>query len=124
MRRVVMGTAPAIPALLWSGSRPSRTPTQSWSSLPSRGGTYCTYRVADPKLLISDPDPTWRVISDLDPDPAHGSFRIRIGILVCEIFVKFSHFKSKCTFKGHLCAEIELFILKIMNFSFKRPDPQ
>jgi len=50
-------------------------------------------RVADPKLLIMDPDldPTWRVISD--PDPAPGSFRIRIQILVCEIFVKFPHFK-------------------------------
>jgi len=39
--------------------------------------------VADPKLLISDRDsdldPTWRVISD--PDPALGSFRIRIRIL-------------------------------------------
>jgi len=53
-------------------------------------------RVADPKLLISDsdpdPDPTWRVILDLDPDPdpALGFFRIRICILVSEIFVKFS----------------------------------
>jgi len=41
--------------------------------------------VADPKLLISDPDPdpTLRVISDPDPypDPALGSFRIRIRIL-------------------------------------------
>ena len=66
-------------------------------------------RVADPKLLISDPDPTWRVILDLYP--AHGSFRIRIWILVCEIFVKFLHLKSECTFKGHFCAEIELFML-------------
>jgi len=83
-------------------------------------------RVADPKLLISDPDldPSWRVISD--PDPARGSFRIRI--LVCEIFVKFSNLKSKCTFKGYSCAEIELFMLKIvflsLHLSFKRPDPQ
>ena len=60
------------------------------------------------ETIISDPDldPTWRVIADLDPDPARGSFRIRI--LVCEIFVKYSHLKSECTFKGHLCAEIEL----------------
>ena len=28
-----------------------------------------TVRVADPKLLISDPNPTWRVILDPDPDP-------------------------------------------------------
>jgi len=87
-------------------------------------------RVADPKLLISDPDldpdPTWRVISDPDPDPAQGSFPIRI--LVCEIFVKFSYLKSECTFKGHFCAEIKLFMLEIvflsLHLSFKRPDPQ
>ena len=64
--------------------------------------------VADSKLLISDPDASWRVISDPDPDPARGSFRIRIRILDCEIFVNFSHLKSECTFKGHFCAEIEL----------------
>ena len=40
-------------------------------------------------VLISDLDPTRRVISD--PDPARGSFWIRI--LVCEIFVKFLHLK-------------------------------
>jgi len=54
--------------------------------------------------------------------------RIRIGILVCEIFVKFSNLKSECTFKGHFCAEIELFMLKIVFISlhlfFKKPDPQ
>jgi len=34
-------------------------------------------RVADPKLLISDPDPdpAWKVISDPDPDPAPWSFQ-------------------------------------------------
>jgi len=69
-------------------------------------------RVSDQKLLISDPDPTWRVISDPDLDPARGS--VRIQILVCEIFVKFSHLKSECTCKGHFCAEIEYFILKIV----------
>jgi len=85
-------------------------------------------RVADLKLLISDPDldPTWGVISDPDQDPSLGSFRIRI--LVCEIFVKFSHFKSEFTFEGHFCAEIELFMLKIVFLSlhlfFKRPDPK
>jgi len=66
----------------------------------------------DLKLLISDPDSSWRVISDPDPDPdpdpdlALRSFRIRILILVCEIFVKFSLLKSECTSKGHFCAEI------------------
>jgi hypothetical protein len=51
------------------------------------------FRVADPKLIILDPDPdlTWRVI--LDPDPDLRSFRIRI--LVCEIFSKFSHLKTE-----------------------------
>jgi len=34
--------------------------------------------VADPKLLILDLDPTWRVILDPDPDPALGSFQIQI----------------------------------------------
>jgi len=91
-------------------------------------------RVADPKLLISDPDPdpdpTWRVISnpDPEPDPARESFWIRIWILVCEIIVKFSHLKSECTFKGIFCAEIKLFMLKTvflsLHLSFKRPDPQ
>jgi len=87
-------------------------------------------RVADPKLLISDPDPdpTWRVISDPDPDPARGFFRIRI--LVCEIFVKFFAFKvgMYIYFKGHFCAEIEVFILKkvflSLHLSFKMPNPQ
>jgi hypothetical protein len=36
-----------------------------------------------------------RVFLDPNPDPACGSFRI--WILVCEIFVKFSHFMSECT---------------------------
>jgi len=70
-------------------------------------------RVADPKLLISDPDPdpTGRVISDPDLDPAPGSFWIWIRILVSEIFVKLSHLKSECTLKGHFCTEIKLFVL-------------
>jgi len=34
--------------------------------------------VADPKLSISDPDPTWRVITDPDPTWRYRSFRIRI----------------------------------------------
>ena len=38
----------------------------------------------------ANPDPTWRVISD--PDPASGYFWI--PILVCEMFVKFSHIKT------------------------------
>jgi len=56
-------------------------------------------RVADPNLLITDPDPdpTWRVIldPDLDPDPALGSFRIRIRILVCEICREIFAFKVR-----------------------------
>jgi len=82
--------------------------TTYWSQYGS--GSIFSSRVADPKLFLSDPDPdpTKRVISD--PDLAHGSFRI--WILVCEIFVKFSN-KSECTFKGHFCAEIKLFMLKI-----------
>jgi len=69
-------------------------------------------RVADPKLLISvlDPDPTWWVISY--PDPACRSFGI--WILVCELFMKFLHLKLECTFLGHFCAEIKLFMLKIV----------
>jgi len=91
-----------------------------------RESSAISSRVADPKLLISDtdPDPTWRVILDLDP--ARWSFRIQI--LVCENFAKFFHLKSECTFKGHLCAEIKLFMLKIvfssMHLFFKKPDPQ
>jgi len=85
-------------------------------------------RVADPKLLILDPDPTWRVISDPEPDLAHRSFQIRMRILVCEFVMKVLHFMSACTFKGHFCARIELFMLKIvflsLHLSFKRPDPQ
>jgi len=89
----------------------------------------CTFysRVADPRLFISypdlDPDPSWRVI--LDPDPAPGSFWIRI--LACEIFVKFLHLMSECTMKGNFCPQIELFMFKILflslHLSFKRPDP-
>jgi len=58
----------------------------------------------DPKLLISDPDPTWRGITDSDPtrrvisdpDPTlqivsdPGPDRI----LIPDIFVKFSYFFS------------------------------
>jgi hypothetical protein len=80
-------------------------------------------RIADPKLLILDPDldPTWRVI--LDPDPARRSFWFQI--LVCEIFT----FKvGMYTLRSFFCAEIELFVLKIvflsLHLSFKRPDPQ
>ena len=81
-----------------------------------------------PKLLISDLDPNSRVILDLDPDPDPARWSFQIQTLVCDIFVIFSHSKSECTFKGHFCAEIELFMLKIvylsLDFSFKRPDPQ
>jgi len=88
-------------------------------------------RAADPKLLISDPDPTWRVISDPDPDPARWSFRIwiqiQIPILPVKFFVKFSNLKSECTFKGHFCAEIQLFMLKIVFLSlqlfYEKHDP-
>ena len=55
-------------------------------------------RVADLKVLISDQD----------SDPALGSLWIRIRILAVEIFVKFTHLKSECTFKWYFCAEIEL----------------
>jgi len=81
-------------------------------------------RVAEPKLFISDPDPTWSVISH--PDPTQGSFQNRI--LVCEIYVKFSHLKSEWTLKGHFSEEIELFMLNIvflsLHLSFNRPTHQ
>jgi len=56
----------------------------------------------------------------LDPDPVRWSIRIRIRILVCEIFVKFSNTKSECTFKGHFCAEIDIFMWKIVFFPVLR----
>jgi len=62
--------------------------------------------VAVPKLLILDPDPTWRVISDpdLDPDPNLKSFWIWIRILesnIHEIFMKFKlqNFREIFAFK-------------------------
>jgi len=61
------------------------TDHQRWLQANKKKFIFIDYqktRVADLKLLISDPETTWRVISD--PDPARGSFRIRI--LVCEIF--------------------------------------
>jgi len=101
-----------------------QTPGLHFNITRVRKGINC--RVADPKLLIADPDPTWKVISDPDPDPARRSFRIRI--LDCEIFVIFWHLKSECRFKGHFCAALKLLMLKMVFLSlhlfFKRPDPQ
>jgi len=80
-------------------------------------GSETKSSVADPKLLISDPDPTWRVLSDPDPtfqvvsDPDSWPKK----------FVKFACLKSECRSKILLCAKIKLFF----NASFfKRSFPQ
>jgi len=63
--------------------------------------------VEDPNLLISDPDPTWQVITnpDLDPtwrvitdpdqDPTWRVISEPDQDPCCEIFVKFLHLKSE-----------------------------
>jgi len=82
--------------------------------------------VAYPKLSFSDPypNPTWRGSADPDPHPDPGrSFRIWIQTLVRDIFL----FKARMYIKIHLCAKVELFMLKMvlsLKFSFKRPAPQ
>jgi len=84
-------------------------------------------RVVDPQLLILDldSDPTWRVISYPDQDPARGSFRIRI--FVCKIFMKFSnlklneHLKVIFVLKSNFFVEVVFLSLHLF---FKKHDLQ
>jgi hypothetical protein len=43
----------------------------------SEFGSETVTSVVDPKLFITDPDPTFQRVPDLDPDPTCKKFRLR-----------------------------------------------